>query len=63
MIIHRTYSDEGNKTIHIPYAQGKSFHRIVWGGVYLYPNRLSIKGLISLGRRIEVIPKEPNAHS
>ena len=63
MIIHRTYSGDDTKTIHIPYVPWKGYHRMVWGGVRLYPNRLSIKGLISLGRRIEVIPKEPNAHS
>ena len=63
MIIHRTYGGDGTKTIHIPYVPGKDYHRMVWGGVRLYPNYLSIKGLINLGRRIEVIPKEHNAHS
>lgn len=63
MIIHRTYSEEGTGMVHIFCAPHEDYHRITWGGVHLYPNRLSIKGLISLGRRIEVIPKEPNAHS
>ena len=63
MIIHRTYSVDGTKTIHIPCAPIKDYHRLVWGGAHLHPNRLSIEGLISLGRRIEVIPKESHAHS
>ena len=63
MIIHRTYSEEGTEMIHIFCAPYKDYHRITWGDANLYPNRLSIEGLISIGRRIEVTPKEPNAHS
>ena len=64
MIIHRTYSEEGTKTIHIPYAPRKDYHRIMWGGVRLQPYRLSIANLINVvGRHIEVTPQENNAHS
>ena len=63
MIIHRTYSEEGNEIVHIPCVSGGRYYRIAWGGGGLYRNHLSVKGLARSGRKVKVIPKETNAHN